>query len=90
MQEDRQRIEDLIANHKPGYSLDQHFYTDPAIYELENDRIIMKSPADGMGQQRVVFSDFTPDTFAWASEFSRDDGETWVTVMRVRATRLSR
>jgi len=28
-------IDELIAKQKPGHSLDQRFYTDPAIYDLE-------------------------------------------------------
>ena len=38
-----QPIADLIANQQPGYSLDQRFYTDRAIYELELDRIIYQN-----------------------------------------------
>jgi hypothetical protein len=37
---------------------------------------------------RVVFSDFTDDTFRWKSDYSRDEGKTWITVMRMRATRV--
>ena len=33
-------IATLIASQKKGYSLDQRFYTDPAVYELELERII--------------------------------------------------
>jgi phenylpropionate dioxygenase-like ring-hydroxylating dioxygenase large terminal subunit len=36
-------IAELIANQKPGWSLDQRFYTDPDIYQLELDRIITKN-----------------------------------------------
>jgi Rieske 2Fe-2S family protein len=36
-------IEDLIASQKPGYSLDQRFYTDSEIYALEVERIIMRN-----------------------------------------------
>ncbi len=34
---------ELIASQKPGWSLDQRFYTDPDIYQLELDRIITKN-----------------------------------------------
>ncbi len=40
--EDHRSIAELIADQKPGYSLDQRFYTDPAIYELELDRIVYR------------------------------------------------
>jgi Rieske 2Fe-2S family protein len=40
MQKNEKDIADLIASHKPGYALDQRFYTDPEIYELELERVI--------------------------------------------------
>ena len=40
--EDHRSIAELIAAQKVGYSLDQRFYTDPAIYELELDCIIYR------------------------------------------------
>lgn len=41
MQQDTRTIGELIAGQKPGYALDQRFYTDPEIFALEIDRIIM-------------------------------------------------
>lgn len=36
-------LKDLIARRKPGCSLEQAFYTDPAIYELELERVIYRN-----------------------------------------------
>ena len=43
MKNDDQSIEELIANHKPGHSLDQRFYTDPDIYDLEIEKIVNRN-----------------------------------------------
>ena len=37
---DTRSVAELIADHKPGYSLEQRFYTDPDIYALELEKII--------------------------------------------------
>ncbi|NIS90429.1 MAG: Rieske 2Fe-2S domain-containing protein [Woeseiaceae bacterium] len=36
-------VDELIANQKPGCALEQQFYTDPAIYDLEVERIINRN-----------------------------------------------
>ncbi len=40
---DNANIAELIASHKPGWALDQRFYTDPGIYQLELERIVMRN-----------------------------------------------
>ncbi len=41
--DDKRTIAELIRDQKPGYSLDQRFYTDPDVYELELERIIYRN-----------------------------------------------
>jgi phenylpropionate dioxygenase-like ring-hydroxylating dioxygenase large terminal subunit len=43
MKIDDRSIEELIASHKPGHSLDQRFYTDPVIYDLEIEKIVNRN-----------------------------------------------
>ena len=40
---DNASIADLIASQKPGWALDQRFYIDPEIYQLELDRIVTRN-----------------------------------------------
>ena len=40
---DTHALQELIANRKPGWSLDQRFYTDPDIYELELQKILFRN-----------------------------------------------
>jgi len=40
--EQQQSIEELIRNHRPGWALEQRFYTDPAIYALELERVLFR------------------------------------------------
>lgn len=70
------------GGHGPG----QDFGTFVAIEE--DGRVVMSSDS-AVGRQRVTFSGITRDSFEWRSELS-NDGETWVTVMRVWARRLER
>lgn len=43
MLDDIRSVDELIASHKPGYALDQRFYTDPEIYDLEIDRVVTRN-----------------------------------------------
>jgi phenylpropionate dioxygenase-like ring-hydroxylating dioxygenase large terminal subunit len=40
---DAASLKELLANRKPGWSLDQRFYTDPAIYALELRKILLQN-----------------------------------------------
>lgn len=40
---DKRPIRELIACQRPGWSLEQRFYTDPEIYRLELDNIVMRN-----------------------------------------------
>jgi hypothetical protein len=54
----------------------------------DGERLVMTSrEPSSMGDQRIVFSGFAEGSFLWESEFSSDGGQTWQTVMRVRARR---
>jgi Rieske 2Fe-2S family protein len=41
--QDKYSIQELIRNHKSGWALEQRFYTDPEVYQLELDRILLKN-----------------------------------------------
>ncbi|MDH3372708.1 MAG: aromatic ring-hydroxylating dioxygenase subunit alpha [Gammaproteobacteria bacterium] len=43
MHENRRSVEELIVSHKPGYALDQRFYTDPEVYALEIERVVSRN-----------------------------------------------
>ncbi|NQV87266.1 MAG: aromatic ring-hydroxylating dioxygenase subunit alpha [Woeseiaceae bacterium] len=43
MKSEVRSIEELIASQKPGYSLDQRFYTDPGIYDREIEKIVNRN-----------------------------------------------
>ncbi len=43
MKNDELSIDELIASQKPGHSLDQRFYTDPAVYDLEIEKIVNRN-----------------------------------------------
>jgi len=40
--EKQQSIQELIRNHRPGRALEQRFYTDPEIYDLERERVLFR------------------------------------------------
>ena len=40
---DNRTIRELIACQKPGWSLEQRFYVDPEVYQLELDQIVMRN-----------------------------------------------
>ncbi len=43
MLDSTRKIEELIASHKPGFALDQQFYTDPDIFDLEMERVVSRN-----------------------------------------------
>ncbi len=43
MHNTKHSIEELIASQKPGYALEQRFYTDPDVYDLEIERVVMRN-----------------------------------------------
>ena len=67
MPDDSSSIPDLIARQKRGWSLDGRFYTDPEIYELELDRILMRNwVMVGHVSQIPNHGDYR--VFRWANE----------------------
>ncbi len=43
VREDARTVRELIRDQRPGYALEQRFYVDPEIYDLELDRIITRN-----------------------------------------------
>ena len=43
MHHDSRTLADLIRDHRHGWSLEQRFYTDPDIYELELERVVYRN-----------------------------------------------
>jgi Rieske 2Fe-2S family protein len=43
MLDETKTLDELIASHKPGHALDQPFYTDPEIYDLEIERVVTQN-----------------------------------------------
>ncbi|MEO1201891.1 MAG: aromatic ring-hydroxylating dioxygenase subunit alpha [Pseudomonadota bacterium] len=41
--QDKRGIEELISDHRPGFALEQRFYTDPEIYARELERVINRN-----------------------------------------------
>jgi len=58
--------------------------------QLVDGELVMSSGPGSFGLQRVIFSEFSDDSFRWRSDYSQDDGKTWTTVMRMRAKRLEK
>ncbi len=40
---DTRTVDELIADYQAGYSLEQRFYTDPDVYELELERVVCRN-----------------------------------------------
>lgn len=56
--------------------------------ELHDGDIVMTSTGGASTPQRVVFSEIGDASFRWRSEYSMNGGESWMTVMRMRAARI--
>lgn len=55
----------------------------------ENGDIVMRGAgAEEIGLQRIVFYDISDRLFRWRSEYSQDDGKTWIEIMRLTARRI--
>ena len=39
--QDKRTIQQMLEDHEPGWALEQRFYTDPAVYQLELERILL-------------------------------------------------
>jgi hypothetical protein len=54
----------------------------------EDDKVIMRGTNDQGREIRNTFYDIGPESFNWVQDWTFDGGDSWVPVVKIRATRI--